>query len=78
MMMGSEAGIYLDYAGSQGLRREFSDAERSAIVNQILMVVRNMIIFELGEKEVKSFAGRFIKLLKQDDKCTKDVNVYLQ
>ena len=33
-----------------------------------------MIIFDFKEKEVRSFAVRFCKLLKQDDKCLKDVN----
>lgn len=34
-----------------------------------------MIIFEFTEKEVKAFANRFVKLLKQDEKFHKDVNV---
>ena len=42
------------------------EAERAAILNQMLIVVRNMVIFEYTEKEVKAFASRFIKLLKQD------------
>ncbi len=33
-----------------------------------------MIIFDYTEKQVKTFAIRFCKLLKQDDKCLKDVN----
>lgn len=44
----------------------------------MLIVVRNMIIFEYTEKEVKAFAGRFVKLLKQDEKFLKDVYVTLK
>ena len=47
-------------------KKELLEAERSAILNQMLIVVRNMIIFDYTEKEVKAFASRFIKLLKQD------------
>jgi predicted nucleotidyltransferase len=47
-------------------RKELQEAERLAILNQLLMVVRNMVIFDFTEKEVKAFASRFIKLLRQD------------
>lgn len=49
------------------------EAEKTSILNQILYVVRNMIIFEFTEKDVKSFGLRFCKLLKLDDKNVKDV-----
>ncbi len=41
----------------------------------MLIVVRNMIIFDYTEKDVKAFAIKFIKLLKQDEKFQKDVFV---
>jgi hypothetical protein len=58
-------------------KKELLEGERAAILNQMLIVVRNMIIFEFTEKEVKAFASRFIKLLKQDEKFQKDVNVHV-
>lgn len=36
-----------------------------------------MILFGIHEKEVKEFSVKFVKLLKQDDKFLKDVNVSL-
>ena len=57
---------FLLYLGNLHRKKELIEAERSAILNQMLIVVRNMIIFEFTEKEVKAFANRFIKLLKQD------------
>mgnify|MGYP006995459141 CR=1 FL=1 len=34
-----------------------------------------MILFDFNEKEVKDFAYKFVKLLKQDDRFLKDVYV---
>jgi hypothetical protein len=34
-----------------------------------------MVIFDFSEKDVKAFALRFIKLLRQDEKFQKDVFV---
>ena len=51
------------------------EAEKTAIMNQILYVVKNMIIFEFTEKDVKTFSNRFSKILKQDEKCLKDIHV---
>ena len=62
-------------SGNMGRRKDLLEAERLAILNQVLMVVRNMVIFEFNEKEVKHFAQRFIKLLRQDEKFQKDVFV---
>lgn len=45
------------------------------MLNQILYVVRNMILFDFTEREVKEFSNKFVKMLKQDDKFLKDVYV---
>lgn len=49
------------------------EAEKTSILNQILYVVRNMIIFDFTEKDVKAFGLRFCKLLKLEDRSVKDV-----
>ena len=61
--------------GNVHRKKELLEAERLAILNQMLMVVRNMVIFEWPTKTVKTFAARFVKLLKQDDQMQKDLNV---
>ena len=62
------------YKGSN--RSELIEAEKTAVLNQILYIVRNMILF-YSEKEVKEFTNKFVKLLKQDDRFLKDVHVNL-
>jgi hypothetical protein len=56
------------------MKNEMLQAEKTAILNQTLYVVRNMIIFDFTEKDVKTFGLRFCKLLKLDDKSIKDIN----
>lgn len=51
------------------------EAEKTLILNQILYIVKNMILFDFTEKEVKDFGYKFVKVLKQDDKFLKDVYV---
>lgn len=45
------------------------------MLNQILYIVRNMVLFDFSEREVKDFTNKFVKLLKQDDRFLKDVHV---
>lgn len=40
-----------------------------------MYVVRNMVLFDFNEREVKDFSNKFVKLLKQDDKFLRDVYV---
>ena len=56
-------------------KNELIEAEKTSVLNQILYVVRNMILFDFTEREVKDFSNKFVKLLKQDDKFLKDVYV---
>lgn len=56
-------------------KTELAAAEKTLILNQILYVVRNMLLFDFVEKEVKQFVNRFVKLVKQDDKFAKQVYV---
>lgn len=51
------------------------EAEKTAMLNQILYIVRNMVLFDFSEREVKDFTNKFVKLLKQDDRFLKDVHV---
>ena len=56
-------------------KNELIEAEKTSVLNQILYVVRNMILFDFTEREVKDFSNKFVKMLKQDDKFLKDVYV---
>ena len=56
-------------------KNELLEAEKTSVLNQILYVVRNMILFDFTEREVKDFSNKFVKMLKQDDKFLKDVYV---
>ena len=49
MIIGS-SGILLINQGNLHRKNELLEAERAAILNQMLIVVRNMIIFEFTEK----------------------------
>jgi hypothetical protein len=51
-------------------------AEKTTVLNQILYIVKNMVLFGYQEKEVREFAVKSTRLLKQDDKFLKDIYVY--
>lgn len=53
------------------------ETEKVLILNQILYIVKNMIVFNFNEPEVKEFVNKFGKLFKQDDRFLKNLYVIL-
>jgi hypothetical protein len=54
---------------------DMEETEKKMVLNQILYIVKNMILFNFSESEVKEFASKFTKMLKQDEQFLNDVYV---
>jgi hypothetical protein len=55
------------------MKNEMLQAEKTAILNQTLYVVRNMIIFDFTEKDVKTFGlFRFHRLVEHENEKERD------
>lgn len=76
MILSTSVGKEFPIKGSN--KNDLIEAEKTSILNQILYVVRNMLLFDFSEKEVKEFTNKFVKMLKQDDRFLKDVYVKIK